>query len=382
MKKAPEKSHYLLIITVILCYSVVGVSFGALPVILINEERFSHLTLGVVIGSYAFTAIPSRIVGGFLMNKFGYRNFLIIAAFILSASTSLVLLASSPAHFLLTRLCLGIGVGFMMSVTTAWIVDLPTNTGLASKLGSIGTLNYLVLAFGAPLGAYVSNIYDGRQTLFLSSILPLLGAIISFKIHNPKPKKRRGTRKAFIMEAFKISFLPGVVLMTSGFGYASIVSFGVDVAKYKNLAWPGAVVFTFGFVMVSSRIFITKYIERYKESAICSLFFMLEALGLGIISYFKNFLLIILGTSLVALGMAFIYPFLGKIVAYSASNDVRGTALAIFGSFINLGIGIGSILLGGIASISNVAASFGFAAFITSFGALAYFLKTSNKHTS
>lgn len=162
--------------------------------------------------------------------------------------------------------------------------------------------------------------------------------------------------------------------MMSGFGYASIVSLGIDLAKYKNLTWPGAIVFTFGFVMVLSRTFITRHIENHNASAICSLFFLIETIGLGVIAYFSNPLLLIFGASLVAIGMAFIYPFLGKIVANRATKDIRGASLAIFGSFINLGIGIGSVLLGGIASISNVAISFGCAAFITLFGTFTYFL--------
>lgn len=361
-----------LVIAIACCYSVVGAAFGALPSIVLDNLKLDGSALGVAMGCYAFTVIPSRTIGGLLMRVMGYRFFLCIAAILLSLSTIGTALASNYYTLIGFRLLVGVGVGFMMAVGTAWMVEIPARTSLGSKLGSVGTVNYVVLSIFAPLSAFFSHYIGARLALLSFASTPFVTLLISHYIATVPVDKTSRAKKISFTNMMSVAFMPGIALMLSGIGYASIISFGIELGELKGLTWPSLLIFVFASTMVLCRLTITQYASHIAtNSYLSALIFITEAIGLFLLSISNYLWEIILGSMLVGFAMSLIFPLLGVIVTKRSTCDMRGTNLAFFGSFINLGIGLGSVLLGIWIGGHSIFSAFGFGAFIALLGAVA-----------
>lgn len=346
-KRVSANPAVLLITCVACCYSAVGAAFGVLPVIVLSHMHANGSALGVAMGCYAFTAIPSRTAGGLIMRKTGYRAFLTIAASLLCIATIGTALSPNYPTLICFRLLIGVGVGFMMAVSTAWMVELPIKANVASKLGSVGTVNYIMLGATTPLASFFSTQIGPQLVLLCFSVPPVISVLLCRQIEvipiSPAPLHKR----FLLPRMLNVGLVPGLALMLSGIGYASIVSFGIELGSLKGLTWPSLLVFVYAATMVVCRLTITQYASVFVTNPIyTALIFASEAAGLGLLSISHALLGLIIGSMLVGFAMSLIYPLLGTIVTRRSTTETKGANLAFFGSFINLGIGLGSFVLG------------------------------------
>ncbi|CDG19466.1 MFS transporter [Xenorhabdus doucetiae] len=339
-------SRNMLKVTIALCYLCVGISIIPIPMLVREYAKSDDTTLGLIMGIYAFTAIVGRVIFGFVMRLIGYRLMLVISALILSLATMICAKLSTLDGLLYGRFVLGLGVGGMMAVCTAWMVDLPGGQSKVGKsIGSIGTINYAVLAFSAPLGKILCDYFGAQGTLLISALFPLLAIFIICKLHKveiPDLNKKKGEALGVILIS---SLIPGLALLLSGIGYAVIISFGQQVAYFRHVNNGEVIVFFFAISMVISRLFTGNIIDQLSTPMVIGGLFIIEMLGVSFIGNGRSLCSLSVGAVLIGFSMAFIYPMLAVHVS-RMSDALKGQALSIFGAFINGGIGTGSFLIG------------------------------------
>ncbi|QWZ48833.1 MFS transporter [Enterobacter bugandensis] len=341
-----KNSHHFLRVIVALCYLTVGLSIIPVPLIVSQSFHADIKLLGLVMGIYAFIAIPARILTGIVMLKIGYRATLFGAALLLSVSALICSWAESVTIMLIGRSILGIGTGAMMAVATAWMVELPvmrSKTGQA--IGSIGTINYAILALSAPAGEYLSHVWGAHYTLLITSLFPLLALAIIPKLATITNGPSDSTPKRALEVVLLASIVPGIALLISGIGYASIVSFGLEIGTYHHLGTGASLVLVFGITMVFARVFLSNMTDLLSTGLGITIVFAIEALGLLLLAHSETNLGLWAGAMAIGVAMSFIYPALGVRVSLIAGK-YRGSALSVYGAFINAGIGVGSILTG------------------------------------
>ncbi|QGU16420.1 MFS transporter [Leclercia sp. 119287] len=355
-------SHHFLRLVVTLCYLAVGLSVIPVPVMVRQGFHADEKMLGLVMGIYAFTAIPARIFTGIAMRRFGYRSGLIAAALLLSASSLVCAWSDSVNGMLFGRILLGVGTGAMMAVATAWMVELPAmQSQMGKAIGSVGTINYAVLALSAPLATLICHAWGAQQTLFIAALFPLLALLIIPKLATvPVGPCERNWQRA-TNRVLLASIVPGLALLLSGIGYAGIVSFGLEIGVSRHLSAGASLVLVFGITMVAARVLFGNLTHRFSGSVAIMVVFALEAAGLLLLAYSQSNAGLWTGAVAIGLAMSFIYPMLGIRVSHIAGS-YRGSALSVFGAFINAGIGAGSIMIGFLSAHWTLAAALKMAA--------------------
>lgn len=349
------RAHMLAAFTAVgLVYVALGLTIPVLPTHVTTNLNGDAHDVGWVMGAYAITAVCARPAFGFLLNRSGTRRIVLIGAILVGVSSLLCMPADSVTTVIACRLLLGIGLGGVLSAATIWMVALAPSDRQGWAMGMVGTINYLVLAIGAPIGYLLADTIGMTATFLAAGIAPLVAVPIVLTIpdhredHAPADRDTSTGSSPLVAAA-----LPGIALTLAAFGHASIMSFSPIALEERGVDGASLVITTFAVVMVVIRVFGARIRWDFTSPAGMVAVFGVEMLGLLLLSVaFGPMPAAVVGV-LVGMGMSQIYPALGLLVLRTTKSHQRGPALATYGAFMNVGISAGNAVLGALAGMTN-----------------------------
>ncbi|MFI9365125.1 MFS transporter [Kitasatospora sp. NPDC053057] len=339
-------------------YLPFALTIPILPLYVTGRLHGGPAEVGAVITAYAVTSLLSRPVSGALMNRLGARALTIGGTTLTTLATVSYPLAGSIAELIALRLLVGVGMGVMLAATGVWPVQLVAKDRQGWALGLGGTVNYVAIGVGAPLGTLLEHLAGTATTFVISGLIALL--VIPMALYVPEVRLPPKTARTGIdnSPALLGTALPSVALIFTAFGFAAVASFAV--AKFDDLGIAGgaAVVTAYSLTVVLLRIAGTWIRwEATRPVALAGLF-LVEALGVALIGLSHGLVVGVIGGVLTGVGMWQIYPVLGLFVVRSVSERRRATALSTFGACFTVGLAAGSGSLGLVAQTAGYQAMF------------------------
>ncbi|MFD5126779.1 MFS transporter [Streptomyces olindensis] len=315
--------------------------------------------VGSVVSSYAVTSLLVRPVSGALMNRLGARALTVGGAVLTTLATVCCAWAGSITQLMLLWLLVGIGIGVMQAATGVWPVQLVAEDRQSWALGLAGTVNYLALGIGAPLGTLIARLVGTANAFVVAGLITLLVVPIACyvpEVRVPPKGERPGAGRG---RALLGTALPSTALVFTALGFAAVTSFAV--AKYDELGVPGgaAVVTAYSLTVVVLRIASTWIRWEATRPATLAALFLVEAAGIALIGVSDGLVVGVIGGVLTGVGMWQIYPALGVFVVRSVSERQRPAALSVFGACFTVGVAAGSGSLGVVAQAFGYEAMFG-----------------------
>lgn len=210
--------------------------------------------VGAVVSSYAVTSLLSRPVSGALMNRLGTRALSVGGAVLTALPTVCYPLAGSVSQLVGLGLLVGIGMGVMQAATAVWPVQLVAKDRQNWALGLGGTVNYLTLGLGAPLGTLIARWTGTADTFVVAGLVTLL--VIPIALYVPEVRFFPKAEKADVErgQALLGTVLPSVALIFTAFGFAAVASFAVAKFNALGVAGGAAVVTAYSLTVVLLRI--------------------------------------------------------------------------------------------------------------------------------
>jgi predicted MFS family arabinose efflux permease len=310
--------------------------------------------VGAVVAGYALTSLLSRPVSGVLMNRLGARALTIGGVVLTTLATVCYPLAGSIAALIGLRLLVGVGMGVMLAATGVWPVQLVAKDRQSWALGLGGTVVYLAIGLGAPLGTLIDRLVGTASMFVIAGLSALLVIPIALCVPEvrfaPRTTRRSGVEPG---RALLGIVLPSVALVFSAFGYTAVASFAV--AKFNALGIAGGAVVVTGYslTVVVLRIASTWIRWEATRPVVLAGLFLIEAVGVAFIGVSEGLVVAVLGGVLIGVGMWQIYPVLGLFVVRSVSDRQRATALSTFAACFTAGIAAGSGSLGVVAQATG-----------------------------
>ncbi|MFD5087633.1 MFS transporter [Kitasatospora sp. NPDC058406] len=330
-------------------YMPFALTIPVLPGYVTGRLHGGPAEVGAVISGYALTALLSRPVSGALMNRLGTRALTIGGTVLTTLATVCYPLAGSIAELIGLRMLVGVGMGAMLAVAGVWPVQLVARDRQSWALGLGGTVNYVAIGLGAPLGSLIDHLVGTAAAFVISGLIALLVIPIALcvpEVRFPPKTERTGTDKG---RALLGTALPGVALIFTAFGFAAVSSFAV--AKFDDLGIAGgaAVVTAYSLTVVLLRVAGTWIRWEATRPVALACLFLVEALGIALLGVADGLAVGVIGGVLIGVGMWQIYPVLGLFVVRSVSERQRATALSTFGACFTAGLAAGSGALGLVA---------------------------------
>jgi len=342
-----------------LAFVGVGATLPVLPQYVSGPLGGGDISVGIVAGAFAFSAIVARPWGGRMADSRGRRAVMAGGLVLVGLGSSLYLVSLGIAGLVLARLVIGVGDGFVHTAGATWIVDLAPESRRGQAIGLFGLAIWSGLAVGPVTGELLLDELGYDAVWILAAVTPLAGALVARRVpdaHRPAPRTERGPLVP--REAVR----PGIALALVNTGYAAMAGFVVLMLADRGVG-SGAAVFTvFAVALIASRLLAGRLPDRVGARRVAVGAALAGAAGMAVLALSQSLAAAVAGAMVLGIGSSLIYPSLALIVVSRTPDERRGAALGAFTAFFDLGVGLGAPLAGVVAALAGYGAAFWVAA--------------------
>jgi MFS family permease len=337
---------------------------------------------GTIVGLFTLSSVLVRPLFGNLLDRQG-RKLILITGIIISI---IAILAHNLAFHLVTLMVLrvihGIGWGASTTATLTIASDLIPAEKRNEGMGFYGISSIIAMSLGPALGLSLLN-YSFSMLITASTILAALGLFVTFFINYEKSQnkivRKAETRPGKVVIFEKTAIPPALVLLFITLTYGGIVSFIPLYAGNRGIQNIGLFFTVYAIVLLISRPLIGRLADRYGGRKFVAPGILLIAAALVLLVKADSLPLFLLSGIVYGLGFATVQPILNAVVVSLAPPERRGAANATFSTAMDLGIGIGSILLGFIVQKAGYEYMYGISAIIPLLAIAIYYLTLYRK---
>jgi MFS family permease len=323
-----------------------------LPVYALNFFHSKEYEAGLIVTVFILAAILIRPLAGIWIVRFGKRSVLICALLIFTVSTALYFFTGSMMSLLLLRFVHGIGFGIATTVSGTIVADIIPETRRGEGMGYYTMSMNLAMVIGPFIGLTAFGQWGINATIVLSILCTLCALICGLFITLPheyvipdSAPKSGAFRFGSLLErsAIRISLVGAFFALV----YSAILSFVSVYAKEIGIAEVSSYFFVvYAIVLLLSRPFTGKWLDMYGPNIIVYPAIICFAAGMLLLSLAVTPFLFLFSAALIGLGWGTLFTVLQTIAIQTALPAKRGAATATFLSIFDLGIGIGSVVVG------------------------------------
>lgn len=339
-------------------YFCIGLPLAILPIYIHKSLGYSEVVSGVVISLQYLTTFVMRGYAGKVVDTHGPKLAVKISmsGFIISGILLVFsfLYASTPWLSLLilaiTRLITGCAEGFIGASPINWAMLNVGSRHTATAISFNGIASYGALAVGAPLGVFLQQMWGLQSISFMIILAGLFGLFYTL------PKKAAKTT-AVVEEQLsfkKILALVapfGISLGLAGIGFGGISNFITLYYDYFNWSHAALCLTVFSILFIFGRLFFHQYIDKYGGMKVALICVFTEMVGLIILFLAGTQEVALIGAAITGLGFSLVFPALGVEAVRRAPAAYAGAALAGYGLFIDISLGLTGPMAGGVIKL-------------------------------
>lgn len=344
-----------------------------LPIYIMKDLGGTVKEAGLALTLFLVSSIAVRPFSGLIVEKLGKKiafrgSELLFVLFALS-----YLFADSMWALLLIRFIHGIWFSVLTTVTVPIANDFIPDHRKGEGMGYFVMSTNLAVVFGPLIALTVLQFTDFKMLFALLTAVIGLGFIFCLMIPvqqqdkvaftaETKEKTRLGWHDIIETRAIPIGF---VALLTA-FAYSSIMSFITAYSESKALlAYTSLFFIVFAISMIVVRPWVGKIYDRKGASAVIYPSFIFFAIGLVVVSFISNQWLLWLSAIFIGIGYGSLFPCFQTIAIQSVAKQRMGHAISTFFTLFDLGMAIGSVILGLMIAYYGYQLSYLFCAVIT-----------------
>lgn len=347
-------------------FTCVGVAILALPVYVTGPVGSDEAGAGLAFGAFAVSALVLRPFAGRLTDRLGRRPLLVVGALLAAVGMVLMPQVDSLALVVVLRLLQGIGEAAFFVAGFALLADIapPERMGEAVSYNSLGL--YLGLALGPPLGEWLLDRSGFEAAWYGGGLLALAAAALAMLLPSVPAEEDAEAHGQLIHRPalpLTLGFLTSLAAVGGYLAFVALHSAQIGMES-TSLA-----LFVYGGVVVSCRIVFARVPDRLPTLPLAAASLAVLGAGLVLIATWQEPAGLLVGTVVAALGITFITPAFFAAIFATARPAERGAASGTASAAVDLGLGLGPILLGLVAREQGIPWAFGVAASIALAGA-------------
>jgi predicted MFS family arabinose efflux permease len=349
-------------------FTAAGVAIFALPLSVTGPIGADEAAAGLAFGVFAVSALILRPLAGRLADQYGRLPLLVGGALLAAASLAMLAFAQHLPVIIALRLLAGVAEAAFFVAGFAALADLapPLRMGEALSYNSLGL--YLGIAFGPLLGQALVNTWGFGAAWFGAAALSVLAAVLSLRVGETRENgpPERGDRHIIHRPAVPLAlgFLTSLVAVGGFIAFASVHAVRVGMQN------AGLALFVYGATVVVCRIVFARVPDRLPSLPLGAAALGAIGLGLTIVAVWPSTAGLLVGAGVAAVGVSFSTPAFFAAIFATASPAQRGVASGTASAAIDLGLGIGPILLGLVAQPFGIPWAFAVGAAVAGLGAL------------
>lgn len=315
---------------------------------------------------FALSAIAARLYSAKALEK-GLRNAMIYIGLTVALLATLgYYFAAGIAVLLLLRMVFGIGFGMSSTAFPTMASDIVPVKRMGEGMGYFGLSTSLAMSMGPIIGVTVLQ-GAGFVTLMLCTagvivvIYPLSYSLtrkkarrIKDEVVPPPPVETAAISGTKVKTPFNRKLiLPSILNCLLSITYGGLVGFIVLYGKEANLANPALFFLFNALAVLLVRPFAGRIYDSKGPKALLIPGAIFIAAGLITLSYASSMSILFVAAFLYGIGYGSIQSSMQTWMIQIVSPSQRGMANGMFLNTLDLGIALGALLLGAIASITS-----------------------------
>lgn len=330
----------------------------AMALYAVNEFQASDVMSGLAVSAFVLGALVARLFAGQAMELIGRQRMLILGLLLFLAASALYLTASSLSLLIAVRFVHGLGFGAASTVLATAVQGMIPRHRRSEGTGWFGTSMSIGAAVG-PLLAFQLTDRFGFDSLFIActgfAVIGLLAGLLvrlpAAPVHGSGSRHRFSLRGVISAPALPVS----LVMLMAGLAFSGILAFLNGYAQEQAIGTTVTSLFfvVYAAVLVLSRFFVGPIQDRYGANIVVYPLLVLFVAGLTVLSLWPTPTGILLSAGLCALGFGSTLTSLQTVAATVVPPFQIGVATATFFLVLDIGTGVGPVLLGALLPVTG-----------------------------
>lgn len=371
MEKIWNKKFILLFITNLLMMATFYASVPILP-IYCQQIGITGAKIGIVLTAMSVTTVLFRAFAGYILDNFNrYHVYMLFLALFCLPFLGFV---AFPFYAALVAIRLYMGVVYSVcgSATTTLAGDVLPPSKVGQGVNRFALTISLGMAAGPFIGIQVQNYMSSKASFIVLFVLTVIALICVSFCHIEYPKVER--KKFVLADAFYKPALPFMFdMMFIMIPFGSVIAYSSIFAQEKGLS----AVIPYFYIFLVAGMLISKFSTqkiidagKHKILVVVSLIVLLVTMG----SYYfmETAVHLLLAGFLLGLGYGILQPLFQAFVTGTTPASKRGTANATYLLSYDIGIGIGSFVMGMFQESIGLSAGFAVTAAAYLIGGIIY----------
>ena len=345
MEKIWNKKFILLFITNLLMMATFYASVPILP-IYCQQIGITGAGIGIVLTAMSVTTVLFRPFAGYILDNFNrYHVYMLFLALFCLPFLGFIAFPFYAA-LVVIRLYMGVVYSVCGSATTTLAGDVLPPNKVGQGVNRFALTISLGMAAGPFIGIQVQNHMSSKTSFIVLFALTAIALICVSFCHIEYPKAER--KKFVLADAFYKPALPFMFnMMFIMIPFGAVIAYSSIFAQEKGLS----AVIPYFYIFLVAGMLISKFSTqkmidagKHKVLVVISLIVLLATMG----SYFfmKTSVHLLLAGFLLGLGYGILQPLFQSFVTGTTPAPKRGTANATYLLSYDIGIGIGSFVMG------------------------------------
>jgi MFS family permease len=335
-----------------------GMLISVLPKFVENVLGGDRLAVGIAVGAFAVGAVVVRPFAGRLGDRYGRRVLVIVGAFVVAGSAALYPLASNLGLLVGARVIGGIGEAAFFVGAGTMIADLAPVERRGEAISYWSVAVYSGLAFGPYIGVSVRDAFSYDTVWVVSALFAFAAGMLALATRETlTPEARAENVASDVRQPLlnRSALAPGIVLflgLCGLAGFTELLPLYVDDIGLGSKA-TGQIFLLYGCLILVVRIAGAKIPDRLGSRKAGSLALIGGALGLAIMAVWSSVAGLVIGTIFFAGGMSLMYPAMLTLALTGIDDSQRASVVGTVSTFFDLSQGLGALILGGAAELTN-----------------------------
>ncbi|NUF31151.1 MFS transporter [Acinetobacter oleivorans] len=322
-----------------------------LPLYILKELSGSISQAGLALTLFLISSIAIRPFAGLIIDRLGEKNALRGSALLFVFLAFGYLWVNQLWILLLIRFLHGIWFSILTTVTVPIVNEFIPEQRKGEGMGYFVMSTNLAVVFG-PMIALATVRYTSFYNLFiLLTLIVCLGLVFCFLIPVSSLKNKplvQTTRKITLNDIIERRVVPiGVIALFVAMAYSSIMSFISIYSENKNLLTATSIFFIiFAISMIIARPWVGYSYDKRGANSVVYPSFILFAIGLFLVSQMQTQWEYWFAAALIGAGYGSLFPIFQTMAIQTVEKKRIGYAVSTFFTLFDLGMAIGSVLVG------------------------------------
>jgi len=357
-----KKIFAILVATMFISMLGFGIVVPLLP-IYADQLGATPIEIGLINGGFGIAVLVFLPLVGRLSDRIGRKVFLCSGLAVLIIASLGFIWAQNPLQLILVRCFQGLGASMHLPVAQAYLGDITPEGQEGRWMGRFNGVLFSAVGLGPLIGGLLTDLFSASTTFLVMAALCAVGLIATITLLPEVPKKTAVKKESTVFTSLKKSSkLKGAFAfqMANGFVMACMMTF-LPLFANQNL---GLSVSLIGLLIASQtpmallQSYTGTLADKYSRRILVTAGGTVAIIFIVLLPMANSFWPLLAMYVLIAAGIAFAIPSVAAYVVEEGRTLGMGTSMAMLMMAMQIGTGVGPIMLGGIVEFMGIKSAF------------------------